>query len=523
MHAPIRALLWEQWRQTRLGIGLMVLLLAPMGYAAWSVEPVVVEWPFFMVAPGALFFMMLHLAWMHRRGIDFQLGFPEHLYRLPIRTSVLIAVNVGYRVVVALVLCTLWSLCLGPASSGDHWAAFFSVGGIYILLLSLALAASWTLGTKHPAWAVALTFFTPLLLWIFPGGFIVIGLAWLVWPVSALVLLGVAAAGATHHRGGSGNRPAARTSSGYAKALHFFQRESGSTLSLRWYEAHRSRMFIWVMWGCTAFIWMTLFHYVPEKPGPLGTQVGYLEITALPILVMPILAGLISINMYFSDRRDEDRQWTFNATRPLSAGQMTLARLCANAYAVVMGAVAPLFVFAALLCTALKQHPAHTDVIWSNAAPGVFLVVPALVISWSFLCCPYLVVAGLLLLCMFSSLMYLEGINSFASLYAWGLGLVPFFLLAIATLLTGSIAWERRLFDRSLIRKWAIVWGCIVFFGIAVLVAVRYMLDPFWLQPMAGQKMSPMHAFVIQGLTLSLLPLFTLFTQPLYIRWLRHR
>lgn len=156
MRSPVAAMIRDEWRQTRIHIGLMLLLVAAT--------------PFYMALmrrlemrtteiDGVLFFTLVFLVtWVH--GVllfthyereNLHLAFPSRFYVMPSSVSTLVGVRMLYGVVVTAIVFGLfdWAVYLGSDDAMLRRPTFsISPALIVPVLLAYFECVFWTLGRK---------------------------------------------------------------------------------------------------------------------------------------------------------------------------------------------------------------------------------------------------------------------------------------------------------------------------------------------------------------------------------------
>ena len=168
MRSPVRVLLWERWRQTRWGIFaalgfVSAMLLGAKGlthFARYSSD--LEEFARALAGLGFLVFIG-YLLLGHCERNDIHPGLPERLFRLPIRTRLLVAMWLGYGFVAAMAYALLF-VCLqvvlyeAPTrlSLADLSTATL-VGTLGVLAgVSAWQALFWTAGIAPRRWSLGL-------------------------------------------------------------------------------------------------------------------------------------------------------------------------------------------------------------------------------------------------------------------------------------------------------------------------------------------------------------------------------
>ncbi len=140
MHSPVTALLWERWRRTRwVLIGAILLpfsgwFLHEMDYDMLGGIVAVTFW----ILGSILLTGVLLLGQCEMRNLD--LAFPKRLFRFPVRTVTLFALNMGYGIV-AIALPFLF--IIGPAKvfsnfAENWWISLLKLETGFIVLQTLA-------------------------------------------------------------------------------------------------------------------------------------------------------------------------------------------------------------------------------------------------------------------------------------------------------------------------------------------------------------------------------------------------
>lgn len=154
MRSPITALLWEQWRLTRIEMGFRIIVMLIGGGALTVLDKPV----------AALFFsgyvmslMLLSIVRMNGgRFIDgYHPGFPLHLlYTRPVLTSEIVGIAMGYMAVAGAAIYIVWALLMRAVF--EYPFPVFSVACWMALFQLVQGVGYWTTRSKFVQWFVSL-------------------------------------------------------------------------------------------------------------------------------------------------------------------------------------------------------------------------------------------------------------------------------------------------------------------------------------------------------------------------------
>ncbi len=130
IHSPVMALIWERWRRTR-WVLIAAILLPFSGWlmheADYSMLGGIIAVTWLGLGTVALTAVLL-LGQCEARNLD--LAFPKRLFRFPVRTVTLLAVNMGYGVV-TIALPLLIIIGLGKLFGDIFWNWWIGLGKVY--------------------------------------------------------------------------------------------------------------------------------------------------------------------------------------------------------------------------------------------------------------------------------------------------------------------------------------------------------------------------------------------------------
>jgi hypothetical protein len=548
MISPTYALVWEQWRRTRVAIALT--LLVPFGLMAiaalfdqeFPLEVIVI------LGGWALGFLVLYLALFDSAGGDVQLGFPSLVYRLPMRTHRLVRAHLAYRVAAVLAVCFFYGIGGTVSNLGrlepigmeleEFLAAIAALGICFTTALLYLLAMSWTVGARSNtlAMVVAVGVGIPLFLLLVslidlkPGaGFLaVIGIA--------VVSGGAAVWGGIRNRSCAGIAPPNPFAKFWSRSRTADAAVLDQPLTQPWFQWRtRARNYFWVITLLTVLVWgMTMVDNDPT--GRSIWQRTAWTVSLIPLVLMPLIAAVMGAMFFMQDRRDvRGGLALFTLTRPLDTHALAVAQLKATAKGVALAALVPGALFLAinawLLTYGLPTRSAATleiavvDLPWSIVMPQLATAAVCVAISWVVLNIHFLLPAWLItafLTALVAGFSY-SGQYSSALVERIGLLWFPAMVIALASIAFSYITWRDRLLSqRVLVGTW-LAWVPLAVVILVILAprlhpALRSLREMFWIQ--SSQSTTEVTLLL---LAFSLLPVLAVVYQPLYIRWLRHR
>lgn len=546
IHSPVTALIWERWRRTR-WVLIAAILLPFSGWlmheADYSTLGGIVAVTWLGLGTVALTAVLL-LGQCEVRNLD--LAFPKRLFRFPVRTVTLLAVNMGYGVVtIALPLLIIiglgklsgdivwnWWIGLGKVS-GEYlwkwWIGFLWLETVFVAVQAMA----WLRGAK-----AVFFFLAPSLTGVFTLLYLAakFGLPMgtnILCPVIIVLCCVICFWNVSADRRGawiSGWQWVGflfsifrkRRTKGFASALHaqtwFEFRQAGYLFPIATLGLIGSILGVYIM--------ILIFGDVSIlSPSSLDKDIpGMLGLTAIAAW----LAGLLAFAVYYRDRASGASG--FWLRRPMATRTLAVARLRAMARSIA-GVLAILTLFALERLArdwATGTLPGATELVpqaLKDHSPFIIGVMAVLVL-WSFLlaCWTFLELTVILTLAalfleavgVVVILLFFEGdfAQFFESLMSdlarWSVYILSPGLI-VGTLYTFYVTSRRKLISTSTLV------GVACFFPVTV---VSFWAFLWWFEAIKGWP-SPMEGLIIIGA--ATLPFIPLVTVPLWITKLRHR
>lgn len=396
---PATALIWRQWRETRVALRMafavnaaMAVALVPMQLSGnWMPAEELAETVRY-IWTLSLFGGMLVVLFSHSEKRRITTALNREIFQMPVGTGVLAALLVGYRVFALIALTSATALCIAaltyyPAGGlGDgeriRWAGEAMTAEVFgaVLLSTLAAYAAfqaieWTLRRFSHVLAWAAIFAPPLLIntvvdesWrghpLVHGLTIAIGLPIALWAVRA-------------ERLGLWDRIRLRTEGrGRGAAMAPFR---SPIAAQRWFEYRRAGCWLQrsALTGLAAAVGLTLYFAATDPRQAAASAMGPVEmyfVTAIAyVLLCALLSGIAATVLRYRDRQTGAAALSF--TMPIStlnlarAGWLMTAR---TALLIVVAAVAA----AAALPVYLSRLPGLDDAalpFTSFAAHGLLI------------------------------------------------------------------------------------------------------------------------------------------------------
>ena len=546
MHSPVMALLWERWRRTR-WVLIAAILLPLSGWlthaAGYGMLGGIVAVTWLGLGSVALTAVLL-LGQCEVRNLD--LAFPKRLFRFPISTVILLAVNVGYGVV-AIALPLLIIIGLGKVFSDYVWNWWILLGKVFgdyvgnwtisLLMLETGFVVLQTLAWLRGARAVFF-FVVPSLTGVFTLLYLAakLGLPMgtnILCPVIIVLSFGICFWNVSADRRGAWISGWQWT--GFLISIFRKRATKGFTSPLHaqtWFESRQTGYLFPIaalgLIGAVLGIYILILIFGDESllsASALDKDIhSMLGLTAIAAL----LAGVLAFAVYYHDRASGTSG--FWLRRPMATRILAVARLraMARSIAIVMAiltvfalerlarywAVGTLPDAAGLIPQAIKDH-----------SPFIIGVMAVLVL-WSFLlaCWTFLELAVILVLAAtlleavaaVVILLFFEGnfAQFFGSLMSdlsrWSVYILSPGLI-VGTLYTFYVASRRKLISTTTLV------GVACFFPVTV---ISFWALLWWFEAIRGWP-NPMEGFIIIGSATA--PFIPLVTVPLLMAKLRHR
>jgi hypothetical protein len=515
MRSPVKALIWEQWRQVRLpiafGIGLTFAASWCLHYTITVLQGDANAWVEFstVMAGIALVLLMAALLFAHSSPRDLRMGLPARMLTLPVSPRRIAAAQIGFR----FAMVGLVALAIGLSLTVIDRAYVEVVApmvGISVLCYSYASAVAVTVGRRSPVIA-----FVTIILTIGPV---------------------IATVGAIHKRFGPFLDVKFAVFYAFVAAcaivsfISFVRIRNAPRLELLLNPRSLSRAFGIAARGKErsaqfAYEWRRLGWMFPCFTAGLAVAIGLPVVminwtdwtiseailagpAALFVYGPPIVAFVIGMIFFARAHRDSVTGVArFAWTRPTTVQQVVLHRMKAIALSMLL-------TYAVLgVLTAMVNYLSGelTNVNLDEAGFAVLCYLGILLLSWCLVWAPYVPVVYWIIFAVYSLGWGYTG--------AWGgdedfwLLLLPESLFLLALFLLAYTCWRRRIIKPRVVVRFALL--CAVPCAIA-LWFLTYLAREHPDQELADPR------FFFTAFVLGLMPLFALFFQGVFLDHVRH-
>lgn len=517
MRSPTAALIWEQWRQVRLPVcfGFLLTVLASwwLHFIRTTIHISKSDWIGFSTGMAGLMLtlVMAVLLFAHSSPRDLRMGLPARMLILPVSIQCIAVLQIGFRLAVV----GLFSLSLGLSLTlidRDYADSVSSLVGASLLCYSYASAVASTIGKRSPV-----------------AGFVTIVLT--IMPVLATV-----AATQDRFSPNSGDRffvfcafaalciavsfvgiASTRNALSIAKllsagSLSLAMGKSPAAANTRAPFAFESRRIRWMFPCFTAALISTLgISIIIENLGRVRYERIGEGLLASFLYGPPIIAMLVGMLLIAREHRDSVTGMArFTWTRPASVQQVVLQRMRSIALSMIL-------TFAAVGLIAAVAMGSLQDRIFFDLNQALYvaffavLYIALLLLSWCIVWAPYVPIAYWVIFALYTS--------TAGTGFDWGrdedfwLIYAPELLFLTALTILARASWRRRIFQRRVAMSF-IVLSALVFAAAFVSFQELERLDPN--DELRGLK--PLSVAFI----LSLVPLFALLSQGVYLDRVRH-
>lgn len=326
MQSPVRALLWERWRQTR-----WMLALALLGAIGGNIAYMLSSGDDETLVPGVLAALPLWLSLLISRSgkDDVSFAFPSRLFRLPLATPTLYMLQAGYAVVI--VMLALTAAMFGGILDEPAILGAIALWGAPIILGVLGIA--WLIAPLNVYACVAavvfVPMFTPAIIFLLFDK--VLGKHATIGAILAgyclFAFLGYLAV-VRQRYGGWMHLPALRT--GRASKVYAGQAAHAAQAQYEWRRTGRLAPVFFALLLFMVFVMSFL-----EKAGNVGFLRAFTRACATSVFLSPVQAGialwvasLLAFAIRDRDRVSGSRSFVF--TRPVSSLELAAARTRSN-------------------------------------------------------------------------------------------------------------------------------------------------------------------------------------------------
>jgi hypothetical protein len=346
MRTPIVAMLWENWRVTRVEAVQRLALGLVAGSGAMLVDDgaIIAFWILIVLHGMCVWFSTLKLN--GGRFMDgYKPGFPFYLlYTRPVPTVVLVGVAMVYDAISCAALYVMSAAALGLVFG--HQLPLFSVVAWILVSHFCYLCVQWSSPSRVVQWVGSIAFSLPMFFLLrsrvespLRVEFSLVENAVMI--LAAVVLFGITVAGVTRQRRGAAiaNAPRAAASGGYPEWLVSFFRfqcpTSSATRAQVWFELKSSGLPVVAIGLAVAIVIFFLF--------AIGVPIEPVRYAAAPIAIFAIPIVLFHLGgNAFGIRRKQGRAYAsaFESTQPYGIARQAGVKVVVRTACVLVALIA---------------------------------------------------------------------------------------------------------------------------------------------------------------------------------------